>query len=51
MRGELGVTQIREFLENENLTTDFSEIQYIDNLLWKMLFSKFLTQSVHLKEE
>jgi len=25
--GELGVTQIREFLENENLTTDVSEIQ------------------------
>ena len=25
--GELGVTQIREFLENENLTTDFFEIQ------------------------
>jgi len=26
-RGKLGVTQIPEFLENENLTTDFSEIQ------------------------
>jgi len=26
-RRELGVTEIREFLENENLTTDFSEIQ------------------------
>jgi len=26
MKGELGVTQISEFLENENLTIDFSEI-------------------------
>jgi len=25
--GELGITQIREFLENENLTTDFFEIE------------------------
>ena len=25
--GRAGVTQIREFLEKENLTTDFSEIQ------------------------
>ena len=33
MRGELGVTQIREFLENETLTTNFFEIEYIDNLL------------------
>ena len=31
--GELGVPQIRESLENENLITDFSEIQYIDKLL------------------
>jgi len=29
MREKLGVAQIREFLEKENLTTDFSEIQYV----------------------
>ena len=33
MRGELGVIQIREFWENEDLTTHFSEIQQFDNLL------------------
>jgi len=33
MRGELRDTQIQEFLENENLTTDFSEIQYVDELV------------------
>jgi len=27
MRRELGVTQIREYLADENLTTDFSEIK------------------------
>jgi len=27
MRRELGVTQVGEFFENENLTTDFPEIQ------------------------
>ena len=50
MRRELGIPQIREFLEIENLTTDFSEIQYIDSLLSKMMFSRFLTRSVHLGE-
>jgi len=30
---ELGVTQIEEFLENESLTTDFSETQQINNML------------------
>jgi len=33
MKKELGVAQIQEFLENENKATDFSEIQYGDNLL------------------
>ena len=33
MRRELGAPQIREFLENEYLITDFPEIRYIDNLL------------------
>jgi len=33
MWGELGVTQIREFLEDGNLAADVSEIQLVDNLL------------------
>jgi len=33
MRGNLGVTQIQEFLENENLTADFAEIQQFDDLI------------------
>ena len=48
MWGELGVTQIREFLEDGNLAADVSEIQLVDNLLWEMMFSIFLTQLEHL---
>jgi len=44
--GELGVTQISEFLRNESLTTDFAETHQVDNMLWKMVFLKFLTQLV-----
>ena len=32
MRGELGVTQIPEFLKNENLTVDFAETQQVNDL-------------------
>ena len=46
MRGKLGVTQIQEFLENENLTTIFSEIQQLDSLV--LMFSKFLIQLGYL---
>jgi len=31
--GELGVTQISEFLENESLVTNFAESQQVDDLL------------------
>jgi len=43
---EPGVTYIQEFLENESLTTDFSDTRRVGNLLWKMVFLKFWTQYV-----
>jgi len=43
------VPQIPEFLENECQTTDFVEIQQVDELQWKMLFLIFLSQSMPLE--
>ena len=33
MSGELGVTQIPEFFENESMTTDLAQIQQVNELL------------------
>ena len=33
--GEMGVTQIEEFLENESLTTNFAATQQINNLCYE----------------
>ena len=43
-RGQPGVTQIQEFLENENLITDFAGTQQINNRAYQ--FSGLLSRSV-----
>jgi len=47
--GSCEVTQIPDFLKNGSLTTDFSETWH-DNLLRMIVFLKFLSQAVLLKE-
>jgi len=44
-RGELGVTKIFEFWENENLITDFAKIQQVDELLCKIVFFKSIMEN------
>jgi len=46
MSGELMIIQIQEFLKNESLTTNFADIQKVHNMLWRMVFLSFLSQSV-----
>jgi len=51
MRKELSITQIREFLENGILTTDFAETQQVVDIPRRIVFLKFLPESVPLEVE
>jgi len=43
--GGIDITQIPEFWENENLSTDPAKIQQVDELLLKIVFFKSMLEN------